>query len=383
MSVHLMENGKYQARIRGSDGFSSTKTFETKAEAKKHEAFLIRQKASGQSVVNIAKHVTFEDFFHEWLKTVEHQATSGWRKMQLGIYKNHVQPILGKKRLASISPQIIAGVLNRMFDKGLGHQTVLHVYSLLKKVFTDAVEFELLAKNPVKKTFRPKVPRKESRYLTLAEVQRLLDHAGDGPYAIAIWLGVYMGLRVGEVQALRWEDLDLERGVIHVRRTYSRLEKVFRDYPKGKKQHSHRLPGPFLELLKEAKKVANTELVVVPVNWKMLEYSNYRRVLKRYCQEAGVSIIATHGLRHSCSEVWMEAGATRDDLRMLYAHGDSSTTDRYIHDRGTRLGKIADVIVLRPKSSKDVPKLQDAGETAAEEASVTSQNPVASPKKGD
>jgi integrase len=149
----------------------------------------------------------------------------------------------------------------------------------------------------------------------------------------------------------------LELSFVEFRLRLARLEKIFRDYPKGKKQHSHRLPSPLSELLKEAKKMAKTELVVVPVNWKMLEYSNYRRVLKRFCQEAGIPVIATHGLRHSCSEVWMEAGATRDDLRMLYAHGDNSTTDRYIHDRGTRLGKIADVIELRPKCSKDVPRM--------------------------
>jgi integrase len=170
------------------------------------------------------------------------------------------------------------------------------------------------------------------------------------PYGLAVWLSAYLGLRVGEVQALRWEDVDLETGVIHIRRTYTKHEGTFRDYPKGRKQHSHRAPAELLAYLSEEKANASTDLVIVPEGWKMLCYWMYRKGLKRYCQEAGVPVIATHGLRHSTSELYQTYGASREDLRQLFAHSSVTTTERYIHHKGDSLEKVAKVIQLFPNN---------------------------------
>jgi site-specific recombinase XerD len=94
----------------------------------------------------------------------------------------------------------------------------------------------------------------------------------------------------------------------------------------------------------------------MPGRYKMLEYRRYLETLKKYCVDAGIREIATHGLRHSTSEVYMSHGATRDDLRLLFAHSSNSTTDRYVHDRGSRLEKVAEVIQLFPGVSKKFPK---------------------------
>ncbi|MBI1860470.1 MAG: site-specific integrase [Deltaproteobacteria bacterium] len=154
---------------------------------------------------------------------------------------------------------------------------------------------------------------------------------------------------MGEIQALRWMDIEFERKILHVRRTYVRLEQCFKDFPKGRKQHSHRIPDELLSLLLEASKNQRTEnLVASTKEGRVLDYGYFRKALKRYCKEAGVKIVAAHGLRHSTSELYMAHGATRDDLRLLYGHSDHRTTDRYIHDNGDRLSAVAKVIRLRP-----------------------------------
>jgi hypothetical protein len=140
-------------------------------------------------------------------------------------------------------------------------------------------------------------------------------------------------------------------------RTPQRVSGKSGQYPKGKRQHSHRVPRELITKLENLRRTATTDLVAAPPGWKMLDYSKYRRVLQRFCEDSGVRPIATHGLRHSSSEVWMEAGASRDDLRILFAHQDSKTTDRYVHDRGNRLSKVADVLLLFPgKSNQDFPR---------------------------
>lgn len=216
--------------------------------------------------------------------------------------------------------------------------------------------------SPVQKAFRPQVPKQEARYLTIDQIKALLLHVDGNPYGLAIWLGIYLGLRVGEVQALRWEDIDLDGAIVHVRRTYAKAETCFRNYPKGRKHHSKRIPSELLTRLKAAKEKSSNELVVVPPGWKMLDYWKYLKVLKQLCRAAKVPAISTHALRHSSSELWMEHGASRDDLRIFFAHADSSTTDRYVHDRGSRLHRVADVIELFPKKSggsQNDPKSED------------------------
>ena len=102
------------------------------------------------------------------------------------------------------------------------------------------------------------------------------------------------------------------------------------------------------ELLAEAKTTAETEFVVTSKRGSILPYKWYLKVLKDYCNEAGIPVIATHGLRHSTSELYIHHGATRDDLRKLFANSTPAVTDRYVHDRGTNLERVANVIRLFP-----------------------------------
>ncbi len=160
-----------------------------------------------------------------------------------------------------------------------------------------------------------------------------------------------MGLRAGELTALRWEDIDLETGRIVIRRAYIKQTKRFRDYPKGGKQHSHSLPSELLERLITAKDQAESDFVVTSPCGGFLPYRWYVVTLKRYCRELGLPVIASHGLRHFTSELYIHHGATRDDLRRLFAHSTTAITDRYVHDKGSNLEKVANVIRLFSKWS--------------------------------
>src|SRR5690349_9972448 len=77
-----------------------------------------------------------------------------------------------------------------------------------------------------------------------------------------------------------------------------------------------------------------------------------RSVIMGQCvAAAGVPVVPTHGLRHSTAELYMSNGASRDDLRILFAHSSNKMTDRYVHDRGRRLDQVAsNVILIRPRN---------------------------------
>jgi integrase len=268
-----------------------------------------------------------------------------------------VSPVIGKCKLEAINPQLVARVLNQIVTLGKSDQTQLHVFSLMRKIFGDAIEvFRFLTYNPVQKSFKPRVPIKEARHFNLSEVRTLLLHVEDKPYGLAIWLQLYLGLRVGELQALTWTDVDLTEGILSIRRTYVRKERIIREYPKGKCQHSHKIPLELLEMLRAVRAATTSLFVATSPTGQMLSYEWYFRSLRRYCKDLGINPVGTHGLRHSTSAMYLSYGASRDDIRQLFAHSSSSVTDRYIHHRGTNLEKVAQTIQLFPGSSPNLPQ---------------------------
>jgi len=354
MPIVKKPSGHFQAKILSPDKtFSITKTFPTRAQAVEQLARWKREKREGKLKAQEPKSPYLDEFFNEWYadisseKAVQYQ--SGWQRFQFQQYRDYVQPVLGRTRLNAITPQMVKRVLNRVASLNKAPGTQRHVFVLVRKMFGDAIEnFQYLTFNPAIRKFKPEVPIKEAKRLNLEQIKKLLLHVEDKKYGLAIWLQLYVGLRCGELQALRWEDIDLEEGRLHIRRTFVRKMNLFRDYPKGRKQHSHTIPQELCDRLATAKAGAKAELVcpspvdpklVLPQNW-------YCHALKKYCEALEIPVIGTHGLRHSTSEIYMSHGASRDDLRQLFAHSSLSVTDRYIRDRASNLEKVSNVIRL-------------------------------------
>lgn len=339
----------YQARIRGSDGKWITGALcETKKAAKVIEAELIKKKSKGVLTTQWTSRITIHEYFLTWEKATRNPGpTAGWRKSQLQMYRDYIHSKLGRKKLSDVRPFHIQEVLSFVASLKRSPQTQLHVYSLLHKLFGDAIElFQIIDVSPVKRSLKPKLPQKESRYLSVEEATRLLVYSKDKPFGLGIWLGLLGGMRIGEIQYLKFEHLDLENGIINIQGTYARKERQFRNYPKGKRWHKVKMPPELKTFCMEEKLKSTSEFVVPSFSGKHLSYHAFSDRLKKYCSELGIKPISTHVLRHSASELYMQHGASRDDLRILFNHSSGSVTDRYVHDKGERLGKIAGELIL-------------------------------------
>ena len=352
MAIIKRGNGQFQVRIVGLDGRVISGTFRTMREAEGQELKWKQEKRNKVLGTNTERRLTVGDFFEEWFADVSNETSkevrSGWRDLQKQ-YRTYIIPVLGKYELRAVTPQMVKRVLIEMAKQGKSPQTQRLVYATMKKMFGDAVEnYQCLGVNPVLRKIKPVVTIQEARHLNLNQIVKLLQHVDGKSYGLAIWIQLYLGLRVGELTALRWEDIDLDVGRIVIRRTYVPKMGQFRDYPKGGKQHSHSVPVELLEKLKEAKGRSKSELVITSLEGRVLPFKWYLATLERYCRELDIPVIGSHGLRHSTSELYIHHGATRDDLRRLFAHSTQSVTDRYVHDRGTNLEKVATVIRLFP-----------------------------------
>lgn len=372
MAITKLPSGRWQVKLRGTDGRWLTETTDDFEGAKLSEARLKAKLLGGASISGDARRLTVDEYFSAWHRDTEGtMASAAWRRTQLQMYRDYVQPVIGSIRLQKVTPAGIIRVIQSVKRMGRSSQTVRHVYNLMHKVFRDAVEtHELLERNPVKRKDKPGLEETEAEFFEVGESRKLLNHIRGKAYEVAIWLGILVGRRIGEVQALLWENVDLEKGIIYVRRTYVRLERRFKEYPKGGRWHDIAIPPELLEILRRERARSKSPYVAtgpdprVRENRPPLCYESYLKALKTYCKEVGIKELATHSLRHSTSVLWMEYGASEDDMKTLFAHSDAKVTKRYIHHRAARrLAKVADVIRLFPTEKTDDKSASQASDT--------------------
>ncbi len=291
--------------------------------------------------------LTYEDYWERWAKECRNHVSEGWKITQDQMNRDFIVPEIGKMPLVDIKQQDIKRLLDKAEDMGNGRrraaESMSKIYNYLHKIFGDAINhFELLTVNPVQNKFRRKVIKKERAFLTPEQSWKLLNYTRDHWAGPAIWVQTLAALRIGETQPLLVSSLRFDEGHILIKSSYCRKTKKIKPNPKQGNWGKAPIAPELAEYLKE--KVAGkgpTDFACPGPNGAMLEHSWFIKVLPRLCQEAGVPKITPHELRHSATELYVNAGASTEDIRRLLNHSSISTTMRYIHRTEERLLGIA------------------------------------------
>ncbi len=178
------------------------------------------------------------------------------------IISRNIKPALGEYHLSKLRPLHIQSFYTDALTQGrkdgrggLSAQTVLHFHRVLRKALQQAVKWQLLARNPTEAVEPPRPQRKEMQVVDEAGTARLL-HAVEGMRLyMPVLLAVMTGMRRGEILALRWQDTDLEKGQVAVRRSLEQTRDGLRfKQPKtGKGMRSVALPGIAIQVLRRHK----------------------------------------------------------------------------------------------------------------------------------
>jgi integrase len=185
--------------------------------------------ASGATLTDAAAQVGIS------LSTAKRRAAEAWLAAQTQLrprtrelyrmhLKNHVYPSLGRVWVHQIREDDLTALIGEMREAGLSGYTAKGVLTPLGRVLNSAVRKRILASNPMSRLERgerPAVERREMRTLDTAEVGKLLDACGD-THRTLIATAVFTGLRQGEVLGLTWADVNLDAGIITVRKQLDR-----------------------------------------------------------------------------------------------------------------------------------------------------------------
>jgi integrase len=187
-------------------------------EAQRYLNLKLQQRDNGH--VSRAVVVSLNQLLDQWLTTV---VKARVRPRTFRDYETllrlHIRPVLGGRLIGTISQIDLQTLYARMYEHGLSARTVEYTNAVLESAFRQAVRWKMLAEDPCVGVDLPRVKRKEMEALSVEECRRFLEVAEKSEWFPLLALALTTGMRPSEYLALKWSDIDWQRGTASVCRT--------------------------------------------------------------------------------------------------------------------------------------------------------------------
>lgn len=265
----------------------------------------------------------------------------------------HLKPALGHIPLKDLRPENLQWLYNEKAKAGLSARTIHLIHVVIHGALEQAIKNQLVLRNASVATVRPREAKKEIQPLSLDQVSQLLAVIReDRPYP-AILLEFSTGLRRGELLALRWQDVDLQAGLLHVRQNLVRVSNqtgdrktriIFQEPKTPQSRRTIPLPEDILEELKRHKARQAQEklllgqayqdhgLIFCQADGKPMSPMNFTRSFDRMLKRAGLPDIRFHDARHTFATLMLELGEHPKTVQTMLGHSNiAMTLDLYSH----------------------------------------------------
>lgn len=283
-------------------------------------------------------------FLERWLGTLN--AAPRTRQTYTSIVRQRWTPALGGVRLDRLRPEQIAAAEHQWLGEGLSSSTVLLFHAVLQRALKQAVAWDLLAASPMARVHRPRPSAFEPVILDRDQLRRFRTAIETHHYRIPYLLMVVGGLRAGEVLGLRWQDVDLERGVVRLVQQYHVQLKTFARVKSARSRRPIDLPESLIATLRahrqqqaETRRLAEPfgtvdhDLVCSRDDGRPLTYNTVYRCFKRLLRVHGLPLATRpHDLRHAMATHMLADGAPLHAVQERLGHASAAfTLERYGH----------------------------------------------------
>jgi len=240
------------------------------------------------------------------------------------VLRLHLVPFLGSKRLDEIGTLDIERYKAKKLESGLSAKTVNNHLMILSKCLRCAVDWNALKAAPKAKCL--KAPPAKFDFLNPVESAMLLRDQVEPDWALAALMALRTGLRVGELLALEWGDIDLDKRIMTVRRSVRRGRVT---PPKSNRDRYVTVSNDLANALMPFRKAKG--IILHRPDGGYLAYTTALKALRRLCKRAGLRNIGWHTLRHSFASQLVRMGTDLRTVQEMMGHTDISTTMRYAH----------------------------------------------------
>jgi len=322
-----------------------TKTFAKIQDARK--ALIEFEANKAKKNIVFPSSTKFKDYAIYWLddiKSLKCEMTTmyGYRN----IVNNHLIPYFGDCKLQDLKQKPINKYFKKKDEDGLSKNTIRKHYDLLKDILKNAVDEEIILKNPLDKIEPLKIDKKEMNFYTIEQLNKLFEVIKDDRMEIVVKLAGLLGLRREEIAGLKWKNIDLENNLITIAEARVQAGKKIKD--KGTKNTSSyrtlHMPDDIKDILlkiqrkqKDQKNILknsynNKGYVMAWENGEPYRPNYLSDLFKKTVTDNNLPPIRLHDLRHTFASVANELGVGLYDISKALGHSQIGTTSEiYTH----------------------------------------------------
>lgn len=310
----------------------------------------------------LKKKILYKDWIYEWLLDKKNYIKESTYANYSNNIFNHIIPKLGDYYLKDINHKIIQNFLlelsrngNKNGKSGLSEKTIKDICIIIKSSIKKAVNDGLI--NHIELSFNyPKSNKEEKIYiLTKKEQNKLTNYSlkNINSRNIGILLSLYSGIRIGELCALQWKDIDFQKGLLSIDKTIQRIyikdkefnnTKVIITNPKTKNANREiPINKEFLCILKNNK--TKPQDYILSGNNKYIEPRTYRKYFEKVLKINNIKHINFHSLRHTFATNCISLGVDYKTVSELLGHANVNITlNLYVHPRMSQKKKCIDLV---------------------------------------
>lgn len=306
--------------------------------------------------------ILYSDWIYEWLiDKKEYIKESTYANYSNSIF-NHIIPKLGDVYIRDLNHKIIQDFLLYLYKNGrkdgtggLSEKTIKDITIIIKGSIKKAINEEKIKHFEL--SFIYPRDNKDSRIYILSkyEQKKLTNYILENLNCrnIGLLIALYSGLRIGELCALQWNNIDFKRSLLYVNKTIQRvyikdknsnISKVIITTPKTKNANREiPINKDFLELLKSIR--TNSDDYIITGTNKYLEPRTYRKYFTKLLKQVKINQFNFHSLRHTFATNCISLGVDYKTVSELLGHANVNITlNLYVHPRLSQKKKCIDMI---------------------------------------
>ena len=270
------------------------------------------------------------------------------------ILENHLLPTFGNKVIVITEQEVQQFVLLKL-DAGLSQKTVKDFLIVLKMIYRYGVKINEFQHCDWDIKYPNVQESKALEVLNITNHKKLMAFVSENFTFrnLGILMCLQTGMRIGEVCALQWGDIDLQKGVVSISKTIERIYIIDSEVKhteliisSPKTQNSHRdipLSKTLLQMLRPLKRIVNDKFFIITNEEKPTEPRTFRNYYKTVLRTLNIPPLKFHGLRHSFATRCIESNCDYKTVSVILGHSDISTTlNLYVHPNDEQKKKCID-----------------------------------------
>lgn len=307
------------------------------------------QVEADEGILKDPSKLTLKEWCEIWLKQYTGHLAPRTKTLYEADINNYIIPRLGRHKLTALNrpmvQQFVNGVMASPMKDSISPKTVKNIHGTLSRLLNQAIEIDYLRVNPATRCKLPRIEKTKARAMDRREIAAFTQQIQGHRFENAFLLALYTGLREAELLGLKWDAIDMDNGIIVVKRQLQKIDGAYAlTPPKGNKIRTVHVGQHALDVLRKQKRIQaewrlragsawrDEGYVITDESGHFIKGHTLWNHFKKVVASIGSPDVKVHGLRHSYATSAIQSGVDVKSVQDALGHYSAAfTLDTYGH----------------------------------------------------